>query len=177
MVFFPIHQCRYDVSQGAQGQVDFGGLLDSLVLEVGFTLPFGASQVDKIELTDPEFLYAILVNFALLDPDGENAVGSGGLFVHGGLSNDPIFVSDLHVPLHVGNVFGQVNRQILHYQPIRGLLQVYPGLNVLAQQVVYLFVVNLNEGALYQMLFVDLTVRNGHYLVECPRNDAHRLLF
>lgn len=177
VLFFPIHQCRNHVSQGAQGQVDLGRLFDPLVFEIGLALPFRASQVDKVELTDPKFLDAVLVNLALLDPDGENAVGPGGFFVHGGLPNDPVFVPDFHVPLHVRNVFGQVNRQILHDQPVGGFLQVYPGLDILAQQVVDFFVVNFNEGALDQVLLVHLAVRNGHNLVECPWNDAHRLLF
>jgi hypothetical protein len=68
-----------------------------------------------------------------------------------------------------------VNRQIFHDESIWSLLQVDFGPDVFTQQVVDLFVVDFDEGALNEVIFTGLAVRDGHDLVEGAGNDAHGL--
>lgn len=46
-----VHQGRYDVSQGREGEVDLGGLAESLTSSTGLRLTLTSCQVNKVEFT------------------------------------------------------------------------------------------------------------------------------
>lgn len=99
------------------------------------------------------------------------------LRVHIGGSSRPTLESQLHVVLHLGNGVHFNLQQLLDKDSLFGaLLEVHPGLGVLAEQVVYLFVVDLDEAATNEVVLAGIVLGDRDDLAESARNDPARLL-
>lgn len=88
MLRFAINECRYNVPQGAQGQIDFGGFLQPITGGAGFGLSFRSSQINQVELTLSD---AVVVRSHLLDAYRENAMRARAGLVHESRSDYPVF--------------------------------------------------------------------------------------
>ncbi len=70
-----------DIAKFQQSQVDIDALLEANALGLCFALALGAGQVDQVELAFDQVVAVVRVE--LLEGDGEDGMGAGGLFVHG----------------------------------------------------------------------------------------------
>lgn len=108
-----------------------------------------------------------------VDIDGEDAVGTGTLFVHVSLTNSAIFEANLHIVLHFGYGIYLHLYQILHEDTfIWALFQLHLKFDVFPQQIVDLLVVNLDKAAPDQMSLRCIIFCDSYNLTERSGNDA-----
>ena len=61
MLGAPIHQCRDDVAQRRQRQVDLGGLAEAISCGARLGLTLTARQVNQVELARPQVVLPCIV--------------------------------------------------------------------------------------------------------------------
>ena len=148
-----VDERRYDVAERRERQVDLGGLLEAIAGGARLRLALAARQVHQIELADLVVLLALLVRLAHLHANGEHGVRTRRVGVHERGARRPIPVALLHELLARADRLALVPRQLRHVHAlVRMLVQVERVLVVLAQQVAYVLVVDLQIGGAYQVL-------------------------
>jgi hypothetical protein len=96
-----------------------------------------------------------------------------GLCVHVGCPNRSIFEACLHILLHLGNAIDFQLKKVLHeYTLFRALFQLHPSLHILAQEIVNLLVIYLNEAAAYEMILCCLTLSKSYDLAKGSGDDS-----
>ena len=76
-------------------------------------LPLAASEVDEVELPDPDMRVPLLVELATLDRDDEDGVGAGAVLVHVGRPHGPVLVPHGHHVLDLRHGLADEGRQVL----------------------------------------------------------------
>lgn len=74
--------------------------------------------------------------------------------------------------LHFGGCFNDVHCEVLDEHSFVGrLLEFHSGLGIFPQQIMNLFIIDLNETALHQMLLLALAVGEGDDLTKGPGDN------
>lgn len=100
-------------------------------------------------------------------------MGPRRLLIHLSLPDSPIFKADLHILLHFCCGLHNNLGELLHEDsPFGALPELLLLLDVLAQEVMDLLVVDLDEAAPHHVVLYALGPRDGHDLAEGTGDDA-----
>lgn len=104
-------------------------------------------------------------------------MGPRALIVHIGCPDSPVLEAHIHVLLHFRDGIHLYLHQIFNENPlIRTLLELHLCLDILAEEVVDLLIVNFDEAAPDQMCLRCIVFCDGDYLTEGTRDYASSLL-
>jgi len=176
-VSLSVDQSRNHISESTQRKIDLRCLFHPLTSYSCLAGAFRAGEVDQVQFRGLVFFISFLVVLLGVDVDGEDAVRPRRLRVHIGGPNRPTLKSQLHVVFHLGNGVHFNLQQLLDKNALFGtFLEVHLGLGVLAEQVVYLFIVDLDEAATNEVVLAGIVLGYRDDLAESARNDPARLL-
>lgn len=73
-MFFEVGEAVDDLSECAEGEIDLGRLLHSLLFNAGFALPLRASQIDQVQSANFKLRVTKAVDSLLFDLDAEDTM-------------------------------------------------------------------------------------------------------
>ena len=137
-------------------------------------MALGARQIYDVQFTDLDLDFAVCVHFGAFNSDCEHRVAAGRVLVHVRLAHMPVevsFLKDLH---HIIWVLDDKRGEILDVDTGVLVVQLESLADaLLVQQVLDLFVVNLQVRRAHQVLPLRVAADRAEHVLECARHDSH----
>lgn len=95
------------MTKSGQGQIDLGGFLQASASGTSLGLTLRTGQIDNVKLADLDMSFTVSINFTRLDSDGEDGMGTRGVFIH-------VSGTDMSVHVTLDEDFHHIGRGLDH---------------------------------------------------------------